>query len=152
GIKRRTGRIARPVSLDLALRNQPGNLGAALEARIDQPLCFKLPQRRPVRIQMVGLAPYRLLPLNPEPCEILVDRCLEFRAATRRIDVLHAEQKAPAHGARHLEIGQRGERMTKMQIAVRRWRETENGMCRGSMTGRVLDKGSTIVAIMLDRN
>jgi len=53
------------------------------------------------------------------PREILMDRLLELRAAARRIDILHAQQKESArHLSRHLEVGQRGKRVTKMQIAV----------------------------------
>jgi DNA-3-methyladenine glycosylase II len=40
--------------------------------------------------------------------------------------------------------------MAEMQIAVGRWRETENGLCHDPMTG--LDKAMTIIAIMFDGN
>ena len=80
---------------------------------------------------MPGLAPHRLFPRDAEPGEVFVDRRLEFRPAARRVDVLDAQQEAPAHLARHLEIDQRRERVTEMQVAVGRRRETENGLFHG---------------------
>jgi hypothetical protein len=57
---------------------------------------------------MLGLPPHRLLPGDFKPIQILIDRGLEFRPATRRVDVLDAEQQPPAGGARHLGVEQRG--------------------------------------------
>src|SRR6187431_2274814 len=101
------------------LRDVARDVGAALEAWIDEPLRLKSCQRIAIGVEILGLAPYRLLPGNPEPVEVLVDRLLELRAAARGVDILHAQQEPSADVARHLEIDQRRERVTEMQIAVR---------------------------------
>jgi hypothetical protein len=95
-------------------------------------LCFELCERRAIVLQVLGLAPYRLFPRDADPGEILKNRGLEFRAAAGRIDVLDAQQEPSAGGARHFEIDQRGERMTEMQVSVRRGREAENGLPHGT--------------------
>src|ERR1041384_8526146 len=89
------------------LRDVLCDFAAALEAGVDQ----RLP-----------------LPGDSEPGKVLVDRLFKFRPAARRIDVFDAQQEAPAERARHLEIDQRGERMTEMQVAVRAGRKSENGL------------------------
>ena len=111
------------MSPGVALRHQARDLGAALEARIDEVL--ELRERVPIGREMLGLAPHRLLPRDAEPGEVLVDRLLEFGTAARRVDVLDAQQEAAGQRARHLEVGQRRERMPEMQVAVRARRETE---------------------------
>ena len=105
----------------------PRDLGAALEARIDRALRLQLRQRRAVCVEMLGLAPHRLFPRDAEPGEVLVDRRLEFRPAARRVDVLDAQQEAPAGRARHLEIDQRRKRVAEMQIAVRAGAKRKTG-------------------------
>ncbi len=67
-----------------ALRNQPGDLAAALEARIDEPQRLEPGERRAIVIEMLALATDRLLPGDAEPGQILVDRLLVIRAAARR--------------------------------------------------------------------
>ena len=84
-------------------------------------------QRRAIVVEMLGLPPHRLLPVDAEPGEVLVDRRLELRPAARRVDVLDAQQQAPARRPRHVEIEQRREGVAEMQIAVRARRKAENG-------------------------
>ena len=128
GIERRAVRIARPRRLRLALGDQPRDLGAALEARIDEALRVELRERLAVGVEMPGLAPHRLFPGDAEPGEVFQDRRLVFGPAARRVDILDAQQQAPARRARHLGVEQRRERVAEMQVAVRRRREAENGL------------------------
>src|SRR4051812_27358516 len=128
GIERRTVGIAWPVAARLALGDKPRDVGTAFETGIDERLRFQLANGRAISLELVGLAPHRFFPCDPEPRQILVDRLLEFRPASRRIDVLDAQQESPTHAARHFEVDQRGQRMPQMQIAIRRRRETENGL------------------------
>ena len=128
-IDRRPVRIARPRAGALALGHQRRNLGAAFEARIQQSLRLEPRQRGAIVVEMLALPPHRLLPCDAEPGEILEDRLLVFRPAAGLVDVLDAQQQAPARRPRHVEIQQRGQRMADMQIAVRGRRKAENG-CR----------------------
>ena len=48
-------------------------------------------------------------------------------AAAHDVDVLDAQEEAPAEPARHLEAGQRRERVAEMQGAVGARREAEDG-------------------------
>src|SRR5258706_10929648 len=109
------------------LGDQPRDLAAALEARIDEPERLKPRKRRAIFIKMRTLAPHRLLELDAKPRQILVDRLLVVRPAARLVDVLDPQKKPPARRPRQLGIEQRGERMPKMQIAVRARREAEDG-------------------------
>src|SRR6266581_130428 len=81
---------------------------------------------------MRGLPPHRLLPDDPEPGQILVDRSLEFRPAAARIDVLDPEQEPAAGLPRQIEIQQRRKSVAEMQIAVRARGKAENGWHRSS--------------------
>ena len=123
--------IARPALADVTVGHQMRELGAALEAREGHAHGFKLVQRGAVAVEMLGLPPHRVLPVQPEPRQILIDRRLELGPASRRVDVLHAEQEPAAGPARHVEVHQRRERMAEMQVAVRARCETENGLRHG---------------------
>ncbi len=131
GIERGAVRIARPRFFGLALGDQAGNLGAALEARVDQILCFEPRERLPIERKMFGLAPHLCVPAHAEPSEILEDRCLEFRPAARLVDVLDAQQEASAARPRHVVIDQRRVRMPEMQISVRARRKAEDRLNHG---------------------
>src|SRR6185436_17772000 len=85
-----------------------------------------------VSVEIFRLAPHRLFPTDAEPGEVLVDRLLELRPATRRVDILDAQQEPRAQRMRHLAIDQRGQRMPEMEVSVRAWRKTENGRLHGS--------------------
>src|SRR5438876_8508886 len=125
GIERRTVGIARPRRMPFPLGDEAGDLAARLEAWIDQ--LIEPRQRRSVIVEMRALAPHRLLPPQAEPVEIFIDRLLVVRSAARRIDVLDAQQKTPAHRARHFEVDQRGERVAEVQIPIRARRKPEDG-------------------------
>ena len=125
-IERRPVGIARPARVRFPVCDEPRDLGASFEARKGQFARLQPHQRESVVIEVLGLPPHRPLPFDAEPREVLVNRRLELRPAARRVDVLDAQQEPPARGVRHLEIDQRGKRMTEMQIAVRAWREAEN--------------------------
>ena len=129
GIQRRAVGIARPeCAACFARRNKTGDLRPAFERRIDQAVTLKLRQRRAITVEVFRLPQYRLFPRNAEPGEVFIDRGFIFRAAARSVDILDAQQHAPTHGLRHLEIHQRRQRMTEMEVAIRRRRETENGL------------------------
>src|ERR1700680_2633117 len=88
GIKRRAVGIARP---RFARGDKPGDLGAALERRIDKAFCFEPFERGAVFGEVRGLAAYGRFPFDAEPGEILVDRRLELRPAAAAVDVLDAQ-------------------------------------------------------------
>ncbi len=118
-IKRRTVRIARPRARSLAFGHQRGDLGTALETRVQQPLPFEHRQRGAIVVEMLALLAHRLLPFDAEPGEVLEDRLLVFGAAARLVDVLDAQQQAPARGSGHVEIQECRQCMADMQVAVR---------------------------------
>jgi hypothetical protein len=126
-IKRRAVRIARPRGICLACRNHSGDLGAALEAWIDQAHAFERGQRGAISVEMVGLPLHRLFPLKAEPGQVLVDRRLVLGSAARSVDILDAQQQPAARSPRHVGIQQRRQRMAEMQVAVRRRGKAENG-------------------------
>src|SRR5216683_674953 len=76
---------------------------------------------------MLGLPAHRLLPLQIEPGEVLIDRGLVFRPAARGVDVLDPQQQSAGRYPCPVGVEQRRQRMAEMQIAVRRRREAENG-------------------------
>ncbi len=78
---------------------------------------------------MLRLAQHRLLPGDAEPGEILEDAGDVLLAAAGDVDVLDAHEEAPAEAPRHVEAGQRRQRMAKMQRAVGARRETKNRNC-----------------------
>ena len=65
-------------------------VAARTEAGIDQLHPAQPVQRRGVILEMLGLAPDRARPRQPEPGEIVQDRGLELGAAAAAVDVLDA--------------------------------------------------------------
>src|SRR5262245_35558873 len=110
-IKRSVG----PVRRRSGRRNFCGNLLAAAEAGIDQTQSLEAAEGLLVKLEMLGLAAHRLLPGEPEPGQIFIDRPLEFRAAPALVDILDAEQKAASGLARRPISGEGGEGMAQMQ-------------------------------------
>jgi hypothetical protein len=110
-----------------AVTDQPGDFGAALEARECQRHRSELAESGTIIAEMLGLPPHRLLPGNAEPLEILVDRRFKFRPATRRVDILDAQKETPIRRTRHVEVEERRERVAEMQVAVRARCKAENG-------------------------
>src|SRR5262249_45865408 len=129
--------IARPGRARLAFLDQTRDLGTALEARIHEPRALQAVERRPIGVEVLRLPPHRLLPGKPGPGQGLVDRGLVSGRAARRLEVLAAQQKPAAALPRAIEVEQRRERMTEMQVAVRAGREAEDGR-HGSVGGRWL--------------
>ena len=103
-----------------------GTLGTALEAWVKQALPFELGHGGRIIGKVLALPPHRLLPRNPKPAQILVDRFLVVRAATRGVDVLDTEQQPSAVFARHVVIEQCGIGMAQMEVAIGAWRKTKN--------------------------
>ena len=81
-----------------------GNLGPALEGRIDQALIRKPLHRFAIQRKVLGLPPHRHFPFNAEPGEVLDYRGLEFRPAARGVDVLDPQQQPSAGPPRQIEI------------------------------------------------
>src|SRR5262245_32675286 len=94
------------------------DLSSALEACVDETQAVQLSERLPIVVEMLTLAAHWFLPRDAEPSEVLVDCGFIFGAAARAIDILDAQQEAPAHRPRHVEIDQRRQRMPEMQVAV----------------------------------
>src|SRR5205085_6209036 len=99
------------------------DLATCAKAGIEQPHRVELRQRRAVIVEMLGLTADRPIPIEPEPAQILEDRLGVFRAAARVVDVLDAEQKAPARFARRAPSLQCRTHMAEMQIPGRAWRK-----------------------------
>src|SRR5205823_1572940 len=66
-------------------------------------------------------------PGDAEPAEVLIDRGLELRPATRRVDILDAQQETPAGATRQVKIQQRRISVAEMKVAVRTRRKSEYG-------------------------
>ncbi len=81
---------------------------------------------------MLGLTAHRLLPVEAEPGEIVIDCLLKFRAAAFEIDVFDPEQELAAGGKRHFLIEQCRKAVAEMQIAIRRRREAKDARNIGS--------------------
>src|SRR6202171_1649972 len=77
---------------------------------------------------MQGLPPHWGFPWDAEPGEVFIDRCLEFRPAAGRVDILDAQQELPAGLTRQIEIQQRRISVDEMQITVRARRKAEDGL------------------------
>src|SRR5204863_5472165 len=106
----------------------PRDLGLDLPSRaktgIEQPPHrVELRQRRAVIVEMLGLTADRPIPIEPDPAQILDNSLGVFRAAARVVDVLDAQQKAPARFARRAPSLQRRTHMAEMQIPGRAWRK-----------------------------
>ena len=127
GIERHAIGITRPRPPGIARRHHDRDLGTALEAWIEQAQRVESSERGAVIVMVLGLPPHRLLPAQPEPGEVLVDGSFVFPPAASFVDILDTQQQPAAGGSRHRGIDERRQRMAKMQIAVGRGRETENG-------------------------
>jgi hypothetical protein len=109
-----------------------------MAAGIEETLCLETIERGAVVGEMFGLHPYVAVPIEAEPSEILQNRRSEFRAAAAAVDILDAQQKAPARRARRAPADQRRMGMAEMQIAGGAGREAgddgahgETGIPRG---------------------
>src|SRR4029077_18913195 len=78
-------------------------------------------------IVVFRLPPHGRFKGKSEPCQVFMDRRFVFRPAARRVVILDAQQQPSSRCLSHVGIEQRRERMAEMQVAIRRWREAENG-------------------------
>ena len=70
---------------------------AGAEARIEHAEAIELAERLIVQVHPVRLAHHRAVPIEAEPTQILAYPLLELGPAALAIDVLHAQEEAPAH-------------------------------------------------------
>ena len=104
------------------------------EAVVGVPGGEQLRRRRAVRLQPLTLpvgtvwpaSIGTLVPVEPEPGQVTVDRRFEFGSRAGRIDVLHAQQEAAAAGRGKVMVEQRRKRMAKMQQTVRAGRKPKD--------------------------
>ena len=104
-------------------------------SREGQPQRIQRRQRRAVLVEMRGLPPHRLLPLEAEPGEVFSDRRLELGPAARRVDVLDAQQEPPACARA----------MSKLSSADSAWPRCRGpfGLGAKRKTGCVIDRRGT---------
>ncbi len=86
---------------------------------------------------MLALAAPRRGKAKPEPCQVVDDRGLEPRLATRAVQVFNAQNQAPARLGGNALVHERRIGVAKVQRAVRGRRKAQHG--RGC--GRVIDHG-----------
>ena len=115
-------RIYRPFR-PLRRIERAGDVGARAKARIDEPRRLEPAERRAIVLEMARLAPHIAVPVEPEPGQILEDRGDEFLAAAAFVDVLDAQEKAPALLARAAPGIERGKSVAQMQEPGRARRE-----------------------------
>ena len=96
GLKRAAGPGVerRAVGVAPALRGAR-DVGPAAKAGIDKPFVVEPYERRRVIVAMLALAARRRFEAKTEPCEIVDDRGLVLRLATRAVQVFNAQQQAP---------------------------------------------------------
>ena len=127
GIMRRAIGVARPWRFRFPLGDETGNLGAALETRI-----HKTQRRQSFKcLAIVGktfrLPAHRSFPGDTQPCEIPINRILEFQPASGRVDVLDAQQEPSTCAAGQIEIQECRKGVAKMQIAIGARRKAKEG-------------------------
>jgi hypothetical protein len=76
---------------------------------------------------MIGLPAHRRFPLKTQPGQVFIDRRLELGPAARGVDVLDAQDEAPAYVARRFRRCQGGQGVAAVQPAAGRRRETGGG-------------------------
>ena len=132
-IERRPVRIAPPWRgrFRFARRHRGGDRLARAEAWEDEAARLELVEASRVFDEVLRLPPHRFLPAQAEPGEVVIDRLLELGAAAGRVDVLDAQQEAPAGRGRKLRVEQRRVGVAEMKAAVRARREAENGLRHG---------------------
>ena len=78
--------------------------------------------------KMLRLAADGLCPAQSKPGEVLLDQRLEFRPAAAFVDILDAQEEAPADAPAKLEVEKGGISVAEVKLAIRRGREAENGL------------------------
>ena len=97
-----------------------GDIGAAAEARIFETHGAQPVERRVVHRAACRLAHDRPVPIDAEPCQVIVDRRLEFGAAARVVDVLDAQAELAAGLPRPPPAGERRKGVAEVEVAGRR--------------------------------
>src|SRR5262249_71764 len=130
-------------ALDLGL-----DLPPAAEAGIEHPAGGELIQPLAIVGEVLGLPAHRLLPLEAEPGEILLDRRLERWPAAGAVEILDAQQES-APGRLSNPVGEEGRMgMAEVKAARRARREAGGeggdggGLHRGGWSGDMAPHGS----------
>src|SRR6185369_3659372 len=76
------------------------DFGARAEAGIGQPELTKFLQRSPIFVRPLRLDQNRLVPLDPEPAEVLIDAIDEFGLAARLVEIFDTQPELSAGLAR----------------------------------------------------
>src|SRR5690242_15488494 len=110
------------------------DLLAAAEAGIEQAAGGEGIEGRAIVASVIGLPAHRRLPLKPQPGKVLEDARLEFGPAAAAVDILDAQEEAPAALSRAVGGEERGVRMAEMEAARRAGREAgDDSGHRGSV-------------------
>src|SRR6516225_1890235 len=109
------------------------NLGPGGKAGIEQAHALEPLAGGAVSGEPPGLEDDGLLPGDAEPGEVGQDASNEPLARAAFIDVLDAQKKPAAGGARPLVGDERRERVTQVQLAIGARREAEDGFDHGGM-------------------
>ena len=103
-------------------RQRLSYVGTRAEAGIDQAPRLQLLQRLDIGGRSLRLHDHRLVPLETEPSEVLIDALNELGPASRLVQVLDPQQEFLASGGpEHRAIG-----MSKVQSPGRRRRESRH--------------------------
>ena len=109
------------------LDRERAQLSAGQVTGIEQACALEDFGSHPVVVEVLRLVQDRLFPLQPKPGQILEDGLDIVGSGAVDVDVLDPKQKTPAKTARHLEPGQRRQRVAEVQLAVRARRKAEHG-------------------------
>ena len=103
-----------------------GDLGAGAEAGVAQAPHAQPVERIGVKRQALGLEDDLLVPVYPEPAQILEDALDMFGATAGRVDILDAQQETPAALPGEVVREQRREGVAEVEPPGRARRETGN--------------------------
>ncbi len=93
----------------------PLNVGARAEAGVEQAASGQGIERGGVVGHVFGLHPYLTVPGEPEPGQVLADRAGELGAAAAGVDILQAQEEAPARQTRGAPGVERGMGVAEME-------------------------------------
>ena len=135
-IKRRAIRIARPQS---AAGRSIGHLGcdrtACAETGIKHALALESIKGARIIFHVLGLLPYRPVPIKTQPCEAVLNRSDMLFAAALGVDIFNPQQKAPAMPPRKFSIQECRQSVPTMQRPVRARRKPKNWRTALVVTG-----------------
>ena len=87
-------------------------------------------------LQMLTLAPDWLLPAQAQPAQIGQRLCRKFPCATRRVDVLDANQEFATHFACQVRVQQGRIGVTQVKFSIWTWGKSEDGRYHGMVLRR----------------